>query len=494
MYNMWFAHARDPSTPGQIVRVFARSLLEQKQGTGVFFCPVCGEQTFFVRQVGKPQEKGFRPAHFKHQKRALCGEEECDLRIDSYDPETYISQKIRTPLFLRLDKDGRFILSAGFHSADKDLLKRLWDQDFRKVRVRSQYNTHGSLDLEPLLTKGEIGFIDLNEPITKQSHARLIAVTDQGEEKPASLLDAAWEDTLDWFGNPMCTGALFECGAGMAGQKIMTGSFVEADREYLLAIKDTGWNRETILDRVLPVKKPVGILSFPKFPSYTVYKVQFPSSKSIRKAEYLALTNYLQDRIGVLLCDVRPGIHPLWPPAAKKGDAYFVERHRAHKDALACTEGLAPEDLVHIYRTTESSVVCERSTAGMLDIAALPLNSQLQPVSVEGEISNASRYQLTDLHSILTPIFYAQQSGTTKIWTMGKNGALALPMCPAGYELRSNCGFTVCDIHVTAGEKYHLFPSKKEYLVMTDAGQVIVLNTTPIMDHNGKYFGKYRKE
>ena len=501
---MWFAHARDPMAPGRIIRVYAGSLSEEERYSSEFICPLCGEQTFYVQKVGDPKKKGFRPSHFKHQKRSLCDKDECELRIDGREPGTYISQRIRTPLFLRPGPDGKFTLSAGFSSANKDLLRKLWDKSYRTIQIHSRKGLQGSASIESLLKNGEMGFIDLSEPIIKQSHAKLVAVTEEGTFSQASLLNKAWEETLDWFGNPACTGALFECGAGTSGQKVLAGDCVEAGKEYLLAIKDTGWTGKTILERTLSSMERVGYLSFPKLSTYTVYKVRLPDSKSMEREDYDALTTYMQERIGVLLCDTKPGFEPLWPPAAKKSNAYLVGKTGESKYALVSVEGLAPEDTICIHRTTESSIECLRGTAGLLEIASIPLTIQLQPVSSGFELEDSPQsYRLTSLQSILVPVFYAQQVNSTKIWNARENCVLTLPENYDGYDLRSNCGFTLygsgCDMHVTAGEKYRLIPSEKEYLVITDAGQLVILGTTP---SNGiaanspsscKYGAKYEK-
>lgn len=163
----------------------------------------------------------------------------CESMGENPEP---ISHSVSEPhCFCGLGPDGKFTLSAGFSSANKDLLRKLWDKSYRTIQIHSRKGLQGSASIESLLKNGEMGFIDLSEPIIKQSHAKLVAVTEEGTFSQASLLNKAWEETLDWFGNPACTGALFECGAGTSGQKVLAGDCVEAGKEYLLAIKDTGW-------------------------------------------------------------------------------------------------------------------------------------------------------------------------------------------------------------------------------------------------------------
>lgn len=502
---MRFAHARDPAAPGKIVRVYANSLSEKERYTRKFICPLCGEETFYVQKFGEPEMKGYRPPHFKHQKRTLCDTDECDLRNDSVEPGTYISQRIRTPLFLRLGSNGRFTLSAGFNSANKELLRKLWDKDYRAIQIRSRKGIQGETSIEKLLHNGDMGFIDLSEPIVKQSDAKLVAAKENGSYQTASALSEVWEETLDWFGNPACTGAIFECGSGLSGQKVMTGDCVESEKDYLLAVKNTGWPGETILHRALSKMDPVGCLPFCRAAAYTVYKVRLPDSRNISQEDYEALSSFLQERIGVLLCDTKPGFEPIWPPAAKKSNACFVGKMKENKMAIVSVSGLAPEDTIYIHRNTDSAVECDRTSAGLLQIASIPLITQLQPVSIGLDLENSPQsYKLTDLKSILIPAFYAQQTNSTKFWDAKGNCTMHLPATPFGYDLRSNCGFTLYeeggDMHVLAGEKYHLDPTKALYLVVTDAGQIVVLHTisakTPRKSTNsrknqGKYTGKY---
>lgn len=505
---MWFAYKRDEETPGRIIRVSAQSISEEERFDHVFICPVCGECTFYVKRFGTPEEKGYRPPHFKHQKKDLCDTDVCDLRVETHDTDTYISQKVRTPLFLRASKDGKFTLSAGFSSANKELLQKLWNSNFRKIQIRTRNGICGSTSIKALIANGETGFIDLSEPVFKQSHAQLVAVTQDGKAQQAFKLNEAWEEFLDWFGNPACTGALFSCESGSAGQKVMAGDFVKGGEKYLLMLKETGWNRKSLLNRTLPQMQRVGYVSFAKGAAYSVFRVKLPQSNCTKKDDYNALAAYMQESFGVVLCDSTPDFEPVWPPAAKKANTFLVEKLSDNKEAIISIDGLAFEDTVYIHRTTDESVECSKGSAGLLPIAFIPLTSMLQPVSCDPAIeSNRQSFRIGALRSLLVPIFYVQQVGTETLWNATENHPLLLPENPAGFELRSNCGFTLYgedrDMHVSAGEKYYLLPKKDRYLVITDPGQIIVLHTikprvktrkTVQNKYQKKYRGKYSKE
>lgn len=505
---MWFAYKRDDDAPGHIIRVSAKSIAEDERYLQTFICPECGAQTFFVKKFGNPGEKGYRPPHFKHQKKDLCETDVCELRIENRNEETYISQKIRTPLFLRPVKNGKFTLAAGFSSADKELLKKLWNEQYRKIQIQARNGVYGSTSLESLIANGDTGFIDLLKPIYKQNQAHLVAVTQSGKSSEAFKLNDSWAEFLDWFGNPACTGALFSCEPGSSGQKIMAGDFVQGGEEYLLMFKETGW-KSGLLNRTLPEMEKVGYVSFPEGAQYSVFQIRLPRSGDLSNEDYNALANYLQENFSVLLCDCITEFEPVWPPAAQKSNAFLVEKMPSSKDAIVSVNGLDFEIPIYIHRNTETALECPRKTAGRLSIASIPLTASLQPVSCElSAMSGNKSFRIETLQSRLVPMFYVQQVGTEILWNAAENHVLELPENPDGFDLRSNCGFTLYgksrDMHVAAGEKYHLVPQKDSYLVVTDPGQIFILHTkiqknlkkrknvrqTKYLE---KYLGKYQK-
>lgn len=133
----------------------------------------------------------------------------------------------------------------------------------------------------------------------------------------------------------------------------MAGDFVKGRERYLLMLKETGWNRKSLLSRTLSQMQRVGYVSFARGAAYSVFRVKLPQSSCVKKDDYNALAAYMQESFGVVLCDSTPDFEPVWPPAAKKANTFLIEKLSDNKDAIISIDGLAFEDTVYIHRTTE---------------------------------------------------------------------------------------------------------------------------------------------
>lgn len=355
------AYYRSPVAPGTLVSIAAEQLLDKRLASFptvqeyAFLCPSCGEQVILVRPNKTPGEKYYRPAHFKHQRAYLCETDDCDLRVDLLGTTAeYLTQRIRSPLFLRPCGEGRFSLAAGFISANKELLKTLRRRDYERLSIRMGESVKGSILLSDLIQEESITYVDLPCPIKSHANYRLDIDSKTGS-RSAATVNSEWAERLDWFGDEACSGAIFEYGTGNAGEKIRAGGAIVGGRPYLIAEKMSWDNsefvhyKETAFGKISRVK--LGHLQFkdPHVPAYTIYKVQFPVSTAVSPEQYLSLVKHLQERFAVMLCDEILETRPVWPPAARRSDAY-TSSPAFSKEAIVAVCGVDAGVSLYVHR------------------------------------------------------------------------------------------------------------------------------------------------
>ena len=485
---------------GQIVSIDAESL---KLDNGVslrydrdsLFCPNCGERVFYAGGSETPElgRTTVRAAHFKHQKRQNCVVEDCDLRVD-VDSDCYISQKLRMPLFLRPCGNGKFVLSAGFSTANKDALRRLRAGRFRALSITCGKDKL-ELSIDDLLRADGIAYVNIPAPLTKMTSVKM-AMLGQNATQSLSESNEEWSDLLDCFVNDR--GAVFQYSAGNAGEKLRAGSLITSGRPYLLLEKNTGadWVKTPITklhEKYGFLYESQGQLSFQNSgASYSVHKVVFPSAAEVTKQEYESLFDYLREKFGVLLTDELKEVRPLWPPAVRKGDAYGVQAKQVYLTGNCVEDG----EILYLHKNYGKVEELSFHKLHDLHVVNLPLLTRRTPVSFEGIFSGSiSMYrnerlpqpaehgiELVDDHRFMTI------PGQYKIpyrSTMALCGTCDFTVYRSGHDAASYQAGEVIRVAVKPGERI---------LLQTCAGvvfDILMQNSASKSESNGNY-KKYR--
>lgn len=357
---MLIAKYRSARNPGKSAYVTAKVACEHGPGPGEFRCPSCNEAVYPVNPVKLADEKYYRGPHFRHQKAALCNVQDCDQRVDASSAAMPVTQRLRTPLFIRPTGKGEFVLAAGFSSADKAMLHRLSGSAISGVTVKvPNAEKPLSVTIEDMLDSGELTFIELPSPVARRSNWEVSLETTYEQTKSAKDMSVnEWSDRLDWFGDA-ASGAVFEYAAGNSGEKIRFGGCVKGGRAYLVAEKQVE-RFKTPMQRfaergILRSYQKLGTLRFKSDhrTTYTVGKVVFPNSTDhvdgAFEAGYIELANTLDERFGVSLSDTVQETAPLWPPAARMSDSYIIAKMSEGNQVHALVSGLEPSDKVYLH-------------------------------------------------------------------------------------------------------------------------------------------------
>ena len=241
MNSAYYRSRKDPGKLSAVDAGDAEDIVRQIRlagGLAQFICPSCGMPAIYVGPQNGNRARGSVSAYFRHIDQKKCEIPDCDLRVDlGMNYSAPLSQKLRLPLFLRPAAGGGFCLSAGFRTANKEALRLLRSQGYRRAVLKNSAKTLAKADLEEMEQTDSIYFVDLTEPVSAKEQ---YAVTLEGNDMTApGSANPDWNNMLDGFGHAS-VGALFEYGAGGAGEKVPFGGFASADRPYLLAVKDSG--------------------------------------------------------------------------------------------------------------------------------------------------------------------------------------------------------------------------------------------------------------
>lgn len=364
---MLIAKYRSARNPGKSAYVTAKVACEHGPGPGEFRCPSCNEVVFPVNPVKLSDEKYYRGPHFRHKKAALCNVQDCDQRVDASSTALSVTQRLRTPLFIRQAGKGEFILAAGFSSADKAMLHRLSGSAIKGITVKVPNAAKPlSITIEDMLDNGELTFIELPSPVARRSNWEVSLETTYEQTKSTKDMSVnEWSDRLDWFGDA-ANGAVFEYAAGNSGEKIRFGGCVKGGRAYLVAEKKVEQFKtpmQRFVERgILRSYQKLGTLQFRSGDRtvYTVAKVVFPNSNDHTggdfEAGYIDLASMLDDRFGVSLSDTVQETCPLWPPAARMSDSYIIARMSEGNQVHALVSGLEPSDKVYLHGAAREPV------------------------------------------------------------------------------------------------------------------------------------------
>ena len=389
------AYYRTPGTPSRIMVVRIEDVIGNRRAgisyEGKLFCPACGEQLHYSNG-GESMRNGkrfYRGPYFKHQAKGLCTIDECENRVDrQINDGRYISQKLKLPLFLRPNKSGAFVLSAGFSTANKEALRKLKNRGFSKVVGTLGTSVPITISLDDLLDEknSDILFLDLDAPVLKGMNVKFDV--EGAFIPPISLSEGNedWSDNLDSFTDQ--SGAVFQYSAGNAGEKVSTGSSILAGRPYLIAQKDTARGSifikpylQNMAEKYGFLYEKKGYLNFQKQQCYyTIHKVVFPESQKMANQDYQDLLEKLREQFGVFLCDTVSETRPLWPPATRKADAYGVQVYQ-DPSVMLIGEGVTEKTVLYQHRDYETTDEVRFSQCNGVMVAKIPLLTRRTPVS-----------------------------------------------------------------------------------------------------------------
>lgn len=501
---MLVAKYRSAKHPGKSAIVSAQLVSEHSPGAGEFRCPSCNELVYPVSPIKLVTEKNYRAPYFRHQKAILCNVQDCDQRVDSPSTAIPVTQRLRTPLFLRPSGKGDFILAAGFSSADKDMLRRLSNTaNGISIKVpNAEMPLTASLD--DMLESGELTFIELPSPVAKRSNWEVSLTTNYGTTISPKGTDAKeWADRLDWFGDAS-KGAVFEYTAGNAGEKIRFGGSVRGGRAYLVAEKQIDrfptYMQTSAQDGVIRSYKKLGTLRFRKDhrTTYTVAKVVFPNSTDKKdetfKKAYADLVDKLDNNFGVSLSDTVQETAPLWPPAARMSDAYILTRVSEGNRVHALVSGLRPEDKVYLRsntkETTEASELQRIPGADEDDedlaVVTFPVSYARSYATVNDYLPNTlDSFRFGVLRNRLSPqLILTGPNGEQAVFnssithTVEWLGSVSITSISTGCTLYQEQN----SVQIPAGKGFKLDKPNDEFFVRLNSGVVIHFNPSSAVE------------
>ena len=488
MNSAYYRSRKDPGKLSAVDAGDAEDLVRQIRlagGLAQFICPSCGMPAIYVGPQNGNRARGSVSAYFRHIDQKRCEIPDCDLRVDlGMSCSAPLSQKLRLPLFLRPAAGGGFCLSAGFRTANKEALRLLRSQGYRRAVLKNSAKTLAKADLEEMERTDSIYFVDLTEPVSAKEQ---YAVTLEGNDMTApGSANPDWNNMLDGFGHAS-VGALFEYGAGGAGEKVPFGGFASADRPYLLAVKDSGsssiksfW-QDCAETQLIPCKMSGG-LSFPgnHTANYRVYQVTFPNSKAVSEVLYMKIAEKLRDQCSVTLCDSVPELLPVWPPASRKSDSFAVQDTGTRTMFAAVNEaGMGSRVFVHAAEDTVREIpVTEYRGTPMVEI---PLTVRRMPVSFSGTLhAGVARYRLEKLETPAKHEILIMLDDETSILDPGSYH-IPSPL-PQTIRLRGNASFTIlrsrqAPMTCEPGKEYQIRPAAGETIAaITDLGMTYLLD------------------
>jgi len=404
------AYFRHPNHPGQVTLMTAAQVKKAHMDKikQTYICPSCGMPAIYVGSHLTPGNKYYRAPHFRHPDQDDCNVSVCDMRAAiSPGSSTRLSQKLRTPLFLRPDGNGSFSLSIGFRTENKAILHRLREEGYTTLSVQTNTQELWRVSLEEMEESGEMFFIEIPSAIAAKQN---ISAFVNGPRKPKSSIEHyGLSSAIDGF-SEHANGAIFEYSAGGAGEKVQSGGFITSERPYLLVVKNSGsvyirpfWEQPRFKSYIQA--EYLGKLSLPSsVNTYSVYKVIFPQKRgSISSRTYCDIAEKLQSLCAATLCDSIPEVRPLWPPASRKADAYAVQRM-----------GLTHETVIVDSSDGNTSVQIHKAENDVRDLAVIrqpkaclttiPLRTTRTSVSCNGGIvSSVSSYRLEEVKEPFAP-------------------------------------------------------------------------------------------
>lgn len=486
------AYYRHISQPGKIHTINADTIsFEERRliqtGNIQLFCPSCAERVIFHQASldRKPGQKGYRGAHFNHQMKQNCVIEDCDLRVDdTADRSVYISQRLRTPLFLRPGPHG-FTLAAGFSTANKDALHRLQTPRFKKLVIGNNTGTFAETTIDTLVnTNDDMVYVNLPD-ITKRDMGLTASISGQFGHTPISQVNPDWSDTMDWFTNRR--GAIFQYSAGNCGEKIPSGNYIVAGRPYLIVDKNTTSNNSFILGTLKRLAKKYGFLcerkgnlAFSPTNHYDVHKIVLPHSSQLSPADYEDLFEYIRTNFAVILCNEVPETRPLWPPASRKSDAYAIQPTSSNT-ALIVASGVDTNANIQVHKDYVTTKLEPLTNCHDLTIGIVAMRTKRTILSIDKPFSgNVSSYRSETFKTPPTHGIYIDHE-----ILLDKPETQDLPLPPnKKLTLSGSCPFTVyhndVKIHVPTGAVQTITVKRNDkILLLTDTNLVFQLNIAP---------------